>query len=876
MIAERSEQIMEYWLKRLWSGNNGTSFPADRRHAKAGGERGAQSVMIPAVSWSKFTMSCKQEEVKSEDALVALLQILLHRYTGTDTIEVGVQVDALLSVPTNVDPAATVRENIAKSVSALARATNKGCSWEDLKVWSRDACCDSTTAWFRVLLAIGLTGTEENIQDESRMHCDMLLSLRGNNNGDMSLRADYDSKLYKPDTADNILRQFKFLVESLQDLLSQAVSQVTLCSASEAEQLAGNVESRLRHFGGLSRMHERFEDQARRSPDSIAVVLPGEQRQQLTYAELNRRANRLAHYLQSQGVGPDVLIGLYLARTPDLIVAMLAIVKAGGAYLPIDLSYPPDRVAFMLADAESPIVITDSKIVESLPQTAASPLCIDKDEEKWTTMSSDNPVSGAGLDNLAYCIFTSGSTGQPKGVLITHRNVARLFDATDEWFHFSESDTWTFFHSCAFDFSVWEIWGALLYGGRLVIVSFADSRSPHQFYDLLVAEGVTVLNQTPSAFRQLIGVDEAKPNQKLNKLRLVIFGGEALNLQSLVPWFGKYGDVQPQLVNMYGITETTVHVTYRPLSIRDLTDAPGSVIGQAIPDLRLYILDAALQPVPVGVLGEMFVGGGGVARGYLKRNALTVQRFIPNPFSERDGERLYRSGDLARRLADGDIEYLGRSDQQVKVRGFRIELGEVQGALTRQASVREAFVMATESAPGEKALVAYIVAADGQVPAVDRLRHDLQGTLPSYMVPSRFVFLDKLPLTGNGKVDRAALPALDSQRSNMQQAFLAPQSDMERNIAQIYRDVLNLGEVGVDDDFFDLGGNSLLLAEAHSQLQNLLGRNFSVTDLFVHTTVRKLARSFTQSQVRKGLSVDLINRAQRQREAMRAGRDRRR
>jgi amino acid adenylation domain-containing protein len=526
----------------------------------------------------------------------------------------------------------------------------------------------------------------------------------------------------------------------------------------------------------------------------------------------------------------------------------------------------------MLSDAEAPIVITDSCTSRNLVQSSAAVVCIDSDAEAWSGLSAENPVSSVKPDNLAYSIFTSGSTGRPKGVLITHANVSRLFDATEEWFHFNEHDTWTFFHSSAFDFSVWEIWGALIYGGRLVIVPFADSRSPERFHELLANERVTVLNQTPSAFRQLIGVDEGKPGEKLDHLRLVIFGGEALNLQSLAPWFKKYGDVQPHLVNMYGITETTVHVTYRPLSSADLSEAPGSVIGVPIPDLQLYVLDAGLQPVPIGIPGEMFVGGAGVARGYLKRDELTAERFIKNPFSHSQNEKLYRTGDLARRLPGGDLEYLGRADQQVKIRGFRVELGEVQAALTKQPSVREAFVTARESCDGEKVLVAYVVPASGEVPAVDKLRRDLQATLPGYMVPSSFMFLERLPLTSNGKIDRAALPAASERRAQMEQPFLAPQTDLERRIAGIYKEVLKLDKVGIDDNFFDLGGNSLRLVEVHSRLQDLVGRRFSVAELFAHSTVRKLAASLGDLGVQGQSRNALLDRAQRQRQAISAGR----
>jgi len=814
-------------------------------------------------------------------ALLGLLQILLHRYTFADTVEVGAQIGPVLPVFTAIVGSSSVRNSLSKTANAAEEARANACSWEDLQIWAGRGGSPPDQPLFRVLLATSSLVSAEGdgeieIADEVRAQCDLVLSLRSCGI-QPALEAEYDSELYKHETVERILAQFTFLIDALDTLLDQSIDRIPLWCPEEALSLIQEIASHGSGFPVTQCMHQRFEEQVRKTPDAVAVVLPGDARRQFTYSQLNARANRLARYLHSKGVGPDVLVGLYLDRTPDLIVALLAILKAGGAYLPIDLSYPAERVAFMLSDSEAPVVITDSQTARKMPpQTGTAVVCMDEDEGTWSSLSSENPCSNVTPENLAYSIFTSGSTGKPKGVLITHANVSRLFDATQPWYHFSEQDTWTFFHSSAFDFSVWEIWGALIYGGRLIIVPFADSRSPERFYEVLAAEHVTVLNQTPSAFRQLVGVAETRPGDRLDKLRLVIFGGEALNLQSLAPWFDKYGDVMPQLVNMYGITETTVHVTYRPLTSSDLSEAPGSVIGKPIPDLQLYVLDAGLQPVPVGVPGEMFVGGAGVARGYLKRDALTSERFVQNPFSGREGDKLYRSGDLARRLPGGDLEYMGRVDQQVKIQGFRIELGEVQSAVTRQPSVREAFVVAREACDGEKVLVAYVVPACGQVPGVDKLRRALQATLPGYMVPSRFVFLDQLPLTPNGKVDRAALPAALVRRSEMEQPFRAPQTEMERDIAGIYKEVLNLDKVGVDDNFFDLGGNSLRLAEAHSRLQKLVDRRFSVAELFAHTTVRKLAASFNNTGLQEDSGKELLSRAQRQRQAIGAGRNRRR
>jgi amino acid adenylation domain-containing protein len=878
MISEQYEEAVQFWLDEFRLGHFASSFPPDRRPLTRTCIPGHAAVFVGSEAWSKFTAVCNREQLNVSYALTGLLHILIHRYTVADSIGIGLQCGALLPVSAEIAGAPSVRASLLTSSHAAVAARAKACSGEDIQALSAKIGTSVEQPLFRVLLSTtDLLGSLRSAEmaDEVPIRCDLVISVR-ERDGDTELLAAYESDVYKEDTVQRILSQFAFLIESLERLLDQPVDRVQLCSADQAKSFIEEISTQTKSFAVSRCMHQRFEEQVRKTPNAIALVMPGEPREEISYAQLNASANRLARHLVSRGVGPDVLVGLYLNRTPDLIVGLLAILKAGAAYLPIDLSYPADRVAFMLSDAEAPVVITDSRTANNLAQSTTVVICVDTDAESWAGLSSENLRSNVTPDNLAYSIFTSGSTGKPKGVLITHANVSRLFDATEEWFHFNEQDSWTFFHSSAFDFSVWEIWGALIYGGRLVIVPFADSRSPEQFHKLLASEGVTVLNQTPSAFRQLIGVDEKKPNEKLDQLRLVIFGGEALNLQSLAPWFNKYGDTKPELVNMYGITETTVHVTYRPLRRSDLKEAPGSVIGIPIPDLQLYVLDAALQPVPIGIPGEMFVGGAGVARGYLKRETLTAERFISNPFSASVNEKLYRSGDLARRLPGGDLEYMGRADQQVKIRGFRIELGEVQSALTKQPTIREAFVTVKETCSAEKFLVAYVVPASGQVPAIDKLRRDLQATLPSYMVPSSFVFLERLPLTSNGKIDRAALPSVSSIRFEMEQPFQAPQTEMERRIAAIYGNVLKIDKVGIDDNFFDLGGNSLSLVEVHSRLQDVVGGQFSVAELFAYTTVRKLAARFSHNGQAKDAQSHVLNRAQRQRQAIGAGRDRRR
>ena len=603
-------------------------------------------------------------------------------------------------------------------------------------------------------------------------------------------------------------------------------------------------------------LHRLFEARAARDPTAIALTFEGVH---TTYGELNARADRLARVLRPLGIGPEVAVGLFLERSAEVVVAILGILKAGGAYVPLDPAYPPDRLAMILDDAEVPVLLTQRSLLGAVPPGAARVLCLDDPADlDVPTVEDEKPARRVVPANLAYIIYTSGSTGRPKGVAVTHANASRLCTSTRAWFAFSEEDVWTLFHSFAFDFSVWEIWGALIFGGRLVVVPHAVSRSPEAFLDLLREQRVTVLNQTPSAFRQLMHADESRGAPAELDLRLVIFGGEALDVRTLGPWIDRRGDRSPQLVNMYGITETTVHVTRRPITAEDLRSNPtSSPIGAGIPDLRLYLLDARLRPVPVGVVGELFVGGAGLARGYLNQPGLTAERFLPDPFRGSPGARMYRSGDLARRRPDGEVEYVGRGDDQVKVRGFRIELGEIEAALARHPSLREAVVIAREDREGDRRLVAYVVPRNGTVPTAATMRAWLQPLLPSYMIPASFVGLDALPLTPHGKADRAGLPAPEGDRPTIVTRFEGPRTPAEATIAAIWSAVLGIDRVGVLDNFFELGGHSLLATQVISRLNEAFPAELPLRALFEAPTVEGLAGR-VEAAVGRGAATPIV------------------
>ncbi len=648
----------------------------------------------------------------------------------------------------------------------------------------------------------------------------------------------YNADLFDGETVARMLRHFRNLLAAAISNPGVPVRELSLLDRAEREDLLGWSGRGASEPAPLTAaaLHHEFEARVKGDPDRVALTLD---RDSIRYGELDRRANQLSHRLRDLGVGPEALVGLCLDRSFDLVVSILAVLKAGGAYVPLDPGYPEERLRAMLEDSGARVLLTESAHVEKLPGYAGAVLVLDRERELLGRLPSTPPAVASEPSQLAYVIYTSGSTGKPKGVGVTHENVLRLFSATAPWFGFDSRDVFTLFHSYAFDFSVWELWGALLYGGRLAIVPYWVSRDAEAFYDLLARERVTILNQTPSAFRALVRAEEISGGSEL-ALRRVIFGGEALELKSLLPWTRRHEEERPLLVNMYGITETTVHVTYREIRREDVSGTPGSVIGRPIPDLALFLLDENLEPVPQGVPGEIYVAGEGLARGYLGRPDLTAERFVPNPHTSEPGSRLYRTGDLGRHRANGEVEYLGRIDHQVKVRGFRIELGDIEAALAAHSSVREAVVRVREDESEARRLVAYVVAGEGASGVV--LRAHLAERLPEYMMPSAFVFLERLPLTSQGKLDARRLPAPESPRAGIASEVERPETPAESVLIGVWKEVLRLPAVGIRDNFFELGGDSILTIQVVARAKER-GLVLTARDLFQNQTIEMLARA---------------------------------
>ncbi|MBG5719228.1 pyoverdine non-ribosomal peptide synthetase PvdD, partial [Pseudomonas aeruginosa] len=884
MEAGEKERQLAYWTGLLGGEQPVLELPFDRPRPARQSHRGAQlGFELPRELVEAVRALAQREGASSFMLLLASFQALLYRYSGQADIRVGVPIANRNRVETerligffvntqvlkaDLDGRMGFDELLAQARQrALEAQAHQDLPFEQLVEALQPERNASHNPLFQVLFnhqsEIRSVTPEVQLEDlrleglawdGQTAQFDLTLDIQEDENG-IWASFDYATDLFDASTVERLAGHWRNLLRGIVANPRQRLGELPLLDAPERRQTLSEWNPAQRECAVQGTLQQRFEEQARQRPQAVALILD---EQRLSYGELNARANRLAHCLIARGVGADVPVGLALERSLDMLVGLLAILKAGGAYLPLDPAAPEERLAHILDDSGVRLLLTQGHLLEHLPrQAGVEVLAIDG--LVLDGYAESDPLPTLSADNLAYVIYTSGSTGKPKGTLLTHRNALRLFSATEAWFGFDERDVWTLFHSYAFDFSVWEIFGALLYGGCLVIVPQWVSRSPEDFYRLLCREGVTVLNQTPSAFKQLMAVAcSADMATQQPALRYVIFGGEALDLQSLRPWFQRFGDRQPQLVNMYGITETTVHVTYRPVSEADLEGGLVSPIGGTIPDLSWYILDRDLNPVPRGAVGELYIGRAGLARGYLRRPGLSATRFVPNPFPGGAGERLYRTGDLARFQADGNIEYIGRIDHQVKVRGFRIELGEIEAALAGLAGVRDAVVLAHDGVGGTQ-LVGYVVAdsAEDAERLRESLRESLKRHLPDYMVPAHLMLLERMPLTVNGKLDRQALPQPDASLS--QQAYRAPGSELEQRIAAIWAEILGVERVGLDDNFFELGGHSLLLLMLKERIGDTCQATLSISQLMTHASVAEQAACI-EGQARESLLVPLNGR----------------
>ena len=868
----RMTNHLNYWEKTLKNAPPELALPKSRPKVGAQAWEGVQrSCLLPSALTASLRNLGNRDGATLFMVLLAAFNALLYRYSNQEDIVVGVPVagrtapktenligffvntlalrNDLSGNPSFRQFLGRVKQTVLDAISHQETPFEKVISqlnpdrvlnrsplfqvWFNFENFPRRGDQAGTPAWEELEFDPGV----------APFAIDLEISEKG---GGLSCKLTVNRAIFDVETAERMLGHYATLLAGIAEAPDQLLSDLPLMTEPECRRIAEEWNRIGRVYSPDRCIHRLFEEQAARNPEGTAVSFGN---CHLTYGELNTRANRLAHFLIRLGVGPDLRVAMGMERGIELIVGMLAVLKAGGAYVPLDPEYPDDRLSHMLNDCAPVALLTQAGLKEKWKRfgPGIQVIELDSDTELWSGCSSANPGAGEpGLisQHLAYVIYTSGSTGTPKGVMVTHHNVVRLFKATEAWFSFNDRDVWTLFHSYAFDFSVWEIWGALLYGGRLVVVPRDTSRSPQDFYSLLCREKVTILNQTPGAFRQLAAAQAGTPQAHF--LRKVIFGGEALDVSTLRPWYERNDPRNTELVNMYGITETTVHTTYRPLQPADVDHRGGSPIGVRIPDLRIYILDPRGNPVPVGITGELYVGGSGVARGYLNLPELTAERFITDPFSGRTDARIYKTGDLGRWLPDGSIEYLGRNDFQVKIRGFRIELGEIEACLRSVAGIREAVVLAREDRPGERRLVAYYTLKDtAEAPALDTLRGCLASRLPDYMLPSAYVAMEHFPLTPNGKTDCKAFPAPEA-KAYATRTYEPPAGEREEILAKVWSELLGVDRIGRRDHFFELGGHSLMATRIISRLLRDHGITIPLRAMFEHPTISSLAMHIHQ------------------------------
>ena len=670
----------------------------------------------------------------------------------------------------------------------------------------------------------------------------------------------YDVERFEATAIQRMLGHFRELLEGMVSAPEGRISELSILTAGEREQLLAGWNGTHTEYPRDKAIHVLFEEQVRRAPDVAAVEYEG---QVLTYEELNTRANQLAHYLMRLGVGPEVMVGICVERSLEMVIGILGILKAGGAYVPLDPDYPAARVAFMLEDTAAPVLLTQAELRERLPAYAGRVVCLDAQWPQIACEGQYNPDAGVNARNLAYVIYTSGSTGQPKGTCIEHRSVVRLVKSTN-YVALGPEEVFLQFAPISFDASTLELWGSLLNGARLV-VSPAGALSLEELGRVIREHRVSTLWLTAALFNQM--VDEQL--ESLRGVQQLLAGGEALSVPHVRRMLEVIG--KGRLINGYGPTENTTFTCCHVMTATSRIEQ-AVPIGRPISNTRVYVLDERMQPVPVGVHGELYIAGDGLAREYLNQPKLTAEKFVPDPFSGKAEARLYRTGDLVYYREDGSIAFVGRIDHQVKIRGFRIELGEIEATLGRHVQVCEAITVVREDDPGDKRLVAYVVKQPNARVSADELRQHVRASLPEYMVPATFVLLDSLPLTPNGKVNRNALPAPQAGRQ-VEETYVPPGTEVELILATVWQEVLRIEKVGVDDNFFDLGGNSLLLIRVHSKIRPLIDGELRVVDMFRFPTIRSLAGSlgreeaddtgkYDKIRVRASKRRNIINRQQ--------------
>ena len=847
---------LAYWKKQLSGRPSGLELPADHLRLQDTTSRGSTyHVTLPRELTEALKELSRRERVTLYMTLVASFQTLLYRYTGQDDLVIGTitagrtqrDTEALIGffantlvLRTNLSGNPTFRELLGRVREVILDAqAHQDLPFEYLVKELRPERYAGRNPLFQVLISLksplstlpsGWTMNQLEIETGASRF-DLALDIKDGSEG-LVCSFEYSTDLFDRATIVRMAGHLQTLLEAVVADPGRQLAEFPLLTEPERHQILVEWNATAVDYPRNLCIHQLFENQVESTPEAVAVVFEDEH---LTYRELNRRANQLAHYLQHLGVGPDVLVGICVERSLDMIVGLLGILKAGGAYLPLDPAFPSERIEFMLEDAQIPVLITQQHLTAQLPNHTARVVCLDTESKTLSLQSETNLLPTAHSDNLAYVIYTSGSTGRPKGVQIIHSAVVNFLLSMREQPGLRAEDTLLAVTTLSFDIAALELFLPLVVGARVVIASQEIVADGTALMEILTRKHITVMQATPVTWRILLTAGW-QGNHSLK----IICGGEALPpdlAQKLLP-------KAASLWNIYGPTETTIWSSTCEIEPGEKT----ITIGRPIANTQMYLLDAHLQPVPIGVSGELYIGGDGLARGYLNRPELTAERFIPHPFSSNSGDRLYKTGDLARYRSDGTIEHLGRLDFQVKIRGYRIELGEIEAVLNQHPAVQQAVVVAREDVPGDKRLVAYLVMKKGLDTTVEDLKHHVTKQVPAYMVPSVFMILDAMPLTPNGKVDRGAFPVPESSRYSSNDSFVVPTLPLHGQLVQIWEELLDARPIGTRDNFFDLGGHSLLAARLVNRIEQDWGKKIPLNTLLADATIERLAEVIMQPE----------------------------
>lgn len=849
--GNKLESHLAYWKQRLAGVTPILELPTDHPRIAMQAAQGAKHTIMFSASLSERLKALGQQRgCTLFMVLLAAFQTLLSRYSGQDDFCIGTPVAGRSSVelekligcfintlalranltgnPSFLDLLARVRETVFDAYEHQDLPFEQLVTGLQLK---RDV---NYTPLFQVMMVFlntpkdtsrfgDLSEIPFNISDRRSAMFDLTFYLEETAAG-LQGRMDYDTALFDASTIARLLEHFQVLLEGIVANPAARLSELPLLTSMERQQILVDWNHTQTQYPQDKCVHELFEAQVARTPDAKALVC---ENQALTYLELNNKANQVGHYLQRLGVGPETLVGICMERSLDMVVGLLGILKAGGAYAPLDPAYPQERLKFMAEDAVMPLLLTQQQFTELFAASERQIICLDVDREAIVQEKDDNLMSHVTSANLAYVIYTSGSTGTPKGVQIPHQSIVNFLGSMQDELKLTSDDHLLSVTTLSFDIAGLEIFLPLITGASVIVAKREETTDGYQLLKKLKNGGITVMQATPATWQMLL-LAEWEGTEGLKML----CGGDTMS-RELAQQLQARGS---GLWNLYGPTETTIWST-----IYKVVPGDGPVpIGRPIANTQIYLLDSQFQPVPIGVAGELYIGGAGVGRGYLHRPDLTQEKFIPNPFSDFQNTRLYKTGDLARYLPDGSIVFISRVDYQVKIRGFRIELGEINAVLQQHPGINEVIVIAREDKPGDKRVIAYIVAKSDQIPSVSELREFLKKKLPEYMVPSAFMFLPALPLTPNGKIDRKTLPAPEGDRPEMEAAYVAPRNPSEDTLANIWSEILGITRVGIYDTFFDLGGDSLLVLQVVAQARQA-GLQFTPMQMMQHQTIAELA-----------------------------------